>query len=245
MRALTAADIIRVWEVGHGQDPADRALTILASACPGRSADELRRLSLGRRNAQLLELRQRLLGAELSAFSECPGCAARLEFSVPVDARGDEETLQAAADTVFDLVTGGYTVRFRLLDTTDLRAAAVAADVDAARRVLVERCVLEARDHGDVLTAAELPAPVLEQLAARLTECDPHAETLIDLVCPACESRWQVPFDVASFFYTEISAQARRLLREVHTLARAYAWRESDILAMSARRRQYYMEMAG
>ena len=36
-----------------------------------------------------------------------------------------------------------------------------------------------------------------------------------------------------------------RLLRQVHTLAMAYGWREIDILSMSALRRQVYLEMLG
>jgi hypothetical protein len=50
-------------------------------------------------------------------------------------------------------------------------------------------------------------------------------------------------FDIGAFLWEEIAAQARRLLREVHTLARAYGWREADILVMSAARRQAYLEM--
>jgi hypothetical protein len=241
MRALSPDDVIRVWEVGDRQSPAERALTMLAAACPSKSGEELRRLSLGRRNAQLLEMRRRLFGSELSAFSQCPGCSEPLEFGVPFDAVGDAEALPAA-DSVFILEAAGYAVRFRLLDTTDLEAAAAATDVDEARRVLVERCVLDARHGEAVVAAAELPAPILEQLAARLAECDPQAETLIHLACPTCECIWQAPLDVASFCYTEITALARRLLREVHALARAYAWRESDILAMSAQRRHFYLE---
>ena len=54
---------------------------------------------------------------------------------------------------------------------------------------------------------------------------------------------WAVMFDVVSFFWSEICVQAKRLLREVHTLARAYGWREVDILGMSTARRQFYLEM--
>jgi len=45
------------------------------------------------------------------------------------------------------------------------------------------------------------------------------------------------------FLWTEITSQARRLLHEVHLLATTYGWHEADILAMSAIRRQYYLEM--
>ena len=50
-------------------------------------------------------------------------------------------------------------------------------------------------------------------------------------------------FDIVSFFWAEIDAWARRVLREVNVLARAYGWRESDILALSPVRRQIYLSM--
>jgi hypothetical protein len=241
MRTLGADDVIRLWEAGHGLDAVERALTLLAGACGG--GDDPRRLSLGRRNAHLIDLRRRLFGAELSAFSVCPGCGEALEFSVPADAIAADEPL-AAAGAVFAFESDGYAIRFRLLDSTDLAAAAAASDADEARRVLAARCILEARRADEIVTS-NLPEPILTQLAAHLAALDPQAETLIELSCPSCARAWQAPFDIASFCYSEISALAHRLLREVHALARAYAWREADILAMSAQRRRYYLEQLG
>ena len=63
------------------------------------------------------------------------------------------------------------------------------------------------------------------------------------LNCPTCGNQWQLFFDIAAFLWLKIEMQARRLLREVHTLARAYGWREADILALSPWRRQAYLEM--
>jgi hypothetical protein len=76
-----------------------------------------------------------------------------------------------------------------------------------------------------------------------MSECDPQANILLDLTCPACQERWQLGFDIGLFIWDKIENQAHRLLREVHTLARAYAWSETDILALSAARRQFYLEM--
>lgn len=244
MRPLTADDIIRVWELGSRQDSAERAVTVLAAAFPEERGDELWRLSLGQRNARLLSMRERLFGSELNAFSECFNCGEQLEFTLSAGALRIAGPVEASG-TEFELEAEGFALRFRLLDSFDLRAASASPDASAARRLLVERCVVEAHCGAEPVTIEALPETVLEYLATRLTECDPQAEMLIELACPACESEWQVLFDIASFFYTELSAQARRLLSEVHTLARAYAWREADILAMSARRRQYYLEMLG
>ncbi len=84
----------------------------------------------------------------------------------------------------------------------------------------------------------------MEEIEAFLAKTDPQAETLIDLTCPACGHGWTVALDIGSFLWTRWNALAKRLLREVHVLARAYGWREPDILALSWIRRQAYLEMA-
>ena len=54
MRALTAQQLLAVWESGQGQSPTDQALALLAAACPTDSPGSLAELSVGRRDAQLL-----------------------------------------------------------------------------------------------------------------------------------------------------------------------------------------------
>jgi hypothetical protein len=63
----------------------------------------------------------------------------------------------------------------------------------------------------------------------------------IALACPACGRRWESVFDILEFFWSEIGVWAERTLSEVHLLASAYGWREPDVLALSARRRQAYL----
>jgi hypothetical protein len=50
---------------------------------------------------------------------------------------------------------------------------------------------------------------------------------------------------IASYLWGEIDDWARRVLRDIHVLASAYGWRESDILDMNARRRETYLQMLG
>ena len=88
-----------------------------------------------------------------------------------------------------------------------------------------------------------MPETAIAALAEYMTQYDPQADVQLNLSCPACSQSWAVMFDVVSFFWSEICVQAKRLLREVHTLARAYGWREVDILGMSTARRQFYLEM--
>ena len=49
--------------------------------------------------------------------------------------------------------------------------------------------------------------------------------------------------DIAGFVWREVALAARRLLTEIHRLARAYGWSQQAIAAMSTPRRAAYLEM--
>ncbi len=241
MRPLSTHDLLGVWEAGEDQHPLDRALTILATACPELTWDELATLSIGQRDARLLALRERTYGPRLDAFVECPQCSESLEFDVTV---ADLRTAEPDTEETLQLVTNGFELRFRRPHSRDLAAALECRDPRTAHDLLVQRCVLQARREGAPLAAGELPTDIAAELSRSMSEHDPQAEVLIDLRCPSCRHHWQALFDIVTFFWTELAAHAQRLLREVHALARAYGWREADILGMSARRRRFYLEMA-
>ena len=231
-----------MWEVGESQHPLDRALILLAAACPEQSWEELAALSIGERDTLLLALREQTLGPMLNGFSECPRCAERLEFDT---AAGNLRVAEPdPAEEAGELATDGLVLRFRLPNSRDLAAVLSCRDSDAARSLLVQRCVLQASRDEAPVSCSELPADVIDKLAQRMAECDPQAEVLLDLRCPTCGHGWQALLDIVAFFWAELAARAKRLLGEVHALARAYGWSEADILSMSARRRRFYLEMA-
>ncbi len=244
MRALTGADIVRIWEVGSQQHPLDRALTILATGLPGISRDDLAALSIGQRDGLLLALREQTFGPRMAAQARCPACDKLAEFSLETAAirlpPGAEPAAQEQVTT-----DDGYELLFRLPNSWDLAAIVGCADVDEARQVLAQRCVIDARHGGAEVPVAALPEPLLGTLAAQMAGRDRQADIDLELCCPECGHIWSMVFDIAAYLWAEISAQARRLLREVHVLARAYGWREVDILSMSATRRQFYLEMVG
>jgi hypothetical protein len=143
------------------------------------------------------------------------------------------------------LTTASYEVRFRLPNSLDLLAVARYQDPDAARQLLLERCLLRVRQNGDDADLAQLPEEVAAATIERMAQADPQADVLLDLSCPACDHRWQAAFDIVSYFWNEIDTWAQRTLRQVHLLASTYGWHEADILAMSPWRRQLYLEMIG
>jgi len=241
MRTLSAAGILEAWERGSSQVPAEQALMLLAAACPERTGDELAALPLGTRDALLLTARQRLFGAELTSFARCPVCASALEFTAQVDdlragPRVDETPSAISPPfhtTMLPAGSGNASVRvtYRLPTGGDLVALQDISEPAAFRLALVGRCVLEAMWGGAAVAPSEMSAR------------DPQAEVLLDLTCPACGASWQTVFDIAAYFWAELTAEAKRLLREVDALARAYGWREVDILALSPGRRQAYLEL--
>jgi hypothetical protein len=250
MRSLSAAELLNVWERGLTQSPVQRALALLAAASDDMPADTLAQLSIGRRDARLLTLREWAFGSHIAGVTACPGCGERLEMAfdvseiraAPRPPAGDAVREETEA---IEFGTAGYALRFRLPNSSDLSAIANHADVVASRRLLFERCVLGAQHDDADVPAADLPGDVVAAVIAHMAEADPQAEVQIALICPACTQRWLAIFDILSFFWHEIDDWAQRILRDVHTLASAYGWREADILALSPRRRQFYLEMVG
>jgi len=240
MHSLAAHELVEVWERGEGKHPIDKALLCLAAAWPEQPWEALAESSVGRRNDLLLALHQLTFGPRLEGFAECPQCGERLEFALDI---ADLRAVGTEEGTPTPLLADGVEIVFRLPDSRDLAAMVACDDVPTARDRLVHRCVVQARRGKDEIAPETLPAEATAVLAERLAACDPLADIRLELGCPACEHRWPLALDPVTFLWVRIAERATHLLREVHTLAWAYGWREADILAMSARRRQCYMDM--
>ena len=238
----TPAQLLQVWERGGDPSAAARALLLLGCSCDDEAGiDELAALPLGRRDARLLELRERLFGAAIEAVASCPQCAAPIEATF----RCDDLRLPdaGAVAPALERAAHGMRVRFRLPDSRDLLALESCADAEAARGLLLERCVLAAQCGGQPRDARGLPHELQAELAQAMAQADPQADLQLALRCPDCGHEWQPLFDVARFLWQELHAWALHMLREVDMLAAVYHWSESDILALSPRRRQAYLEL--
>jgi hypothetical protein len=243
MHAPSAANLLGAWERGLRELPACRPLALLTTAYPQTDPSELAELSLGRRDGELLALRESLFGREVAALAVCPGCGERLDLTFSTETLRDTTVGEPEA-TRLSLQAGGYDISFRPLNTLDL--AAVRGDDPAAdRRRLFACCLLQASLADRPCTADELPEVVVGAVADRLAEADPRADLRLGLACPECEHRWEAALDLASFIWDEVDAWAPRLLREVHLIAGAYGWSEADILALSPTRRRLYLELIG
>lgn len=237
MQTPSAGALLDVWEAGQGLLPAQRALTLCRCLYPEASLAELASLSLGQRDAMLLDLRRQLFGSRIEAQVSCPSCSEQLELAFHT-----EDVRAGAPVESVCCESGGCCVELRPVTTLDLLALAGLAPA-RRRGALLQRIVVRAERDGELLQALELPEAALVAAETALAAVDPQAETRIDLDCPACGHVWQAALDIASFLWSELSDWALGLLGEVHVLARTYGWSEEEVLGLSARRRRLYLEM--
>jgi hypothetical protein len=227
MRQTPARQLLEGWETYRGQPMPVRAAGLAALVTRQPLADVMR-WSVARRDRTLFEFHAQVFGDRVEAVTACPGCADPLEMQIaltqitPPRRRG-----RAASSRILRLA--GTRIRCREPNSEDLLSVASLADVGEARGQLIARCI----DSDD---------PEVRERAAALMVNDAD-DVRLDLTCPACGHRWQALFDIAAFVWRELDEWAERTLHEIHVIAAAYGWSERDILELSAKRRQTYVEM--
>jgi hypothetical protein len=236
MPSPTASELLAAWERGVWATASERGLLLVRLARPELGDSECDALTVGQRDAALLDLRERVFGTAIDGVAACSECGELLDLTTSVD----ELRLDTQATPAFDLVThDAHELRFRHPSAGDLAAIAHEADVASARTRLLERCVLEATRAGAAVTVEELPEEAIGALGAAMADADAQADLELAISCPACGHSATLRFDIASFLWHELDSWARRTLNEIHLLASAYGWSETEILALGVRRRLY------
>jgi hypothetical protein len=223
-----AADLLEIWERVQRCGPQERALHLLAWALPDQKFDGLADFDLGLRDWHLLRLRRAIFGSTLAGYTDCPHCGERLEIELDARTLQDDTPLPQAPQYV---CRDGR--RFRLPNSHDLIAIADVHDAEAAARELFERCSLDSSKTKDSATFEEVDNGLATLAAERSVQ--------FELNCAACDESWQLTFDPGMFLWEEIEARVIALLDDVHRIASAYGWSESEILALGDTRRAAYL----
>jgi hypothetical protein len=237
MRPISAVEMLNAWDRAATLAPTRRALEILRAACPDEPPEALAALSVGARDARLLTAREWFFGSRIESQVVCPQCEENIEAPFYVN---DIRACHVEIPGTHEVIIEGCAITFRLPDSTDLELLEklrreMSGDPEGARCLLLSRCILSGPD--------QLSGRVEAELVQRMSQLDPQANTRLALECPACGHHWSALFDIGTFLWQEINAWARRMLREVHTLASAYGWSEREVLSLSAFRRALYLEM--
>lgn len=85
MRALSAGELLTVWEQGLMQQPVQQALALLRAALPEISDSQLAQLSIGHRDALLLTLREGIFGSQIQSIATCNKCGERLQLTFEIE----------------------------------------------------------------------------------------------------------------------------------------------------------------
>jgi hypothetical protein len=254
IRPLVGADEAFLGELGERLRPAEEATALLARTVSGLGpagadpAEVVRALSVGDREALLLELRRLTRGDRLDCVVECPAtdCRERLDITLrvadlilPARPRSDERYERVVHENGTE-----YRAVFRLPTGADQEAACTLPDKDPRARALhlLRQCVERAMTaEGRVVN--DLPPLAAAELARRMAELDPQAELQLEITCPECGGHFVALFDAAAFLLEELAAERRMLYREVHALALHYHWSEAEIMAMTRHKRRLYLNL--
>ncbi|MGZ4215245.1 MAG: T4 family baseplate hub assembly chaperone [Solirubrobacteraceae bacterium] len=238
----TAATLLQAWECGAAAAPLDRAPSLLQTldVLPGgATADEL---TVGQCDARLFGLRREMFGQRAEIVATCPSCDTEVELNVDLDDL--QPPVLAGPAEPLALEVDGYEVSCRAPSNADLRV--LAADRgDPAPGDLLELCIDSVRAvDGEPVAAGELPEATEEAIIEAIAERDPGARTELVVRCP-CGHEWSDEFDIRVVLWNDLTEWVGRTLTEVHQLAQSYGWSESEILAMGAWRRRWYLEASG
>jgi hypothetical protein len=218
-----SCDFLALWDEGAGCHPLDRALGLIA-AIEGASREQAATLPIDERNRTLYRIAASLFGERISLIATCGECAAETELTFSTR---DALAIPATAERIA-LPWGEAWCR--LPNSRDLAAALAAPDPEEA---LLAAVVEADTDDPAVLAEAE------SALAAQAGLAD------LSLVhrCERCGTEAEAAFDVLDYLWRRIVAEARRLLREVHIIARAYGWSSEAVLALSPPRRAAHIAL--
>ncbi len=242
MQTPTSSQLLDAWAAAVPLAGSARALALVLLADPGAEPARLASLPVGRRDAKLLELRNRLFGPTLRAVGNCPGCGERLEIDTDAGALAPAPNAVDAGG-LESIEIGLWTAQFRVPNSRDLAAVEGQLDLVDARRSLLASCLVRPTYDGRPMETDSIPDELARAIGQRMAELDPLVAPEVVADCPACGHTWVASFNLASFAWTEVDAWARRTLHQVHELATAYSWTEEAVLALSAARRARYLEL--
>lgn len=243
MRPLTIFEMLDLWEKGKDQRAVYIGLAMLSVAYPKVPIERLARLSIGERDFCILKLREMAFGSRIIGQANCPACGEELETKFDIR---DIQMNREIDRKIMDIYSSdGYELKFRLPNSLDLLSLSESIGVNEAKYFLLSRCILSANYQGNIIPMDKLPGEVLDAISMKMEENDPQADIQMNFICPGCSHKWQIAFDIIPFFYKEIDNWGKHLMLDVHMLAKAYGWSESEILRMNPWRRQFYLELIG
>jgi hypothetical protein len=230
--------------------PSAQAITELLTRCVKRigkitaiDAALIQDLLVGDREYLLLKLYQITFGGTVYALWRCPSAHCAEVSEVPLQLEDFHiEAPPVEKRTYWEEVGSGHTrkIPFRLPTGGDQEALAGsgALHYEAQTELLIERCLLESFPPDEGLSKEEQ-----ERIAERMQTLAPLLEVELEATCPKCSNSIATRIDVPFLVLQEIKSSGSTLDLAIHTLAFHYHWSESEILSLTPRRRERYLDL--
>jgi len=178
--------------------------------------------------AALLGLRRLLEGDRIVSEIRCEACGAPVDLSFSIaeymTAHAPRRVRGAVAEDDWYRIGS---VRFRFPTVADRIAASASPKPEETLRLA---CVQGA-------------GPDVRRAENALRRMCPLLADLLSGVCPECRRPVSVWFDPVTFVLAEMRERAAFVYRDIHLLASAYGWSETQILELPRARRMRYVEL--
>ncbi|MCL2626471.1 MAG: hypothetical protein FWD46_06625 [Cystobacterineae bacterium] len=167
----------------------------------------------------------------------CDGC--EQSFDLYIDPRQLPVKVAGEGFPFTELTLGKHRLLLRLPNGIDQECIA-GLDTEEAVAHLLSACLLSVNDasvpEGYVDT---LDSDAFKKIEEALDKVSPYVGTVLATSCPECKRPQQIEINP----YLLSAAKQEALLQEVHMLASAYHWSESEILSLSRDRRRFYLKL--
>lgn len=226
MLPVSEQELLALLDRGRTLHPIDRTLLAYRSLVSREHDVDPADLPIGVVNLGLAQFYQHAIGPLITAHAPCGTCGETMVGEIglsPILALAPHE-----AEHREGIVEG---TRFRLPTHRDLAAIALLPEADRRVSALFERCCDDSRTTG-----------LVARVEAAMEQLDPLADIEVSITCDACGQASTLCLDIGALVWDRLVAAGRTLIGEIHRLAAAYGWSESEIVALGADRRAAYLE---
>lgn len=227
MAHISDSAILDLWENGACDHPLDRALGLIALIEGEVPLEELAALPIAERDARLFSVTETIFGPLLTLSATCTVCAAQTDLTFSVS---DIKMLDTPERFSGVFHHEGRDYPYRMPNSRDMANALRAPDPQ--RTLLLS-----------LLNLAQADRALIAKFDATLEEQSGLETLSLGFDCAECKAGQDAPFDILDYLWSRIVAEARRLIWDVHLLARSYGWTSDEILSLSRLRRAEHVAM--
>lgn len=205
------------------------------------SQETVREFLIGDREFLLLKIYEVTFGERLLVPLSCPFEACREPLELPLLLSKYSVEAPPATSRTFRFERQNRALHFRLPTGRDQEWFARSASNDIRDGL---KHLAEPEKAVQVDTAIDsLSVDEVALIEKRLHELAPPIEVEIEANCPSCRNTFQSEIDIPFAILAEIKTTEAEVDWDVHFLASHYHWPESELLAMTPRRRRRYIEL--